>query len=135
MAFFTWDQKYVLGVADIDGQHQRLVAMMEELHEAMRAGKGADILDKIIMKLRTYTMTHFLAEEKRMQEVNYPDYAHHKNQHQEFISKITEFQRHRAENKVGLSMNVMNFLKEWLVNHIMGTDKKYVPYFNEVSVG
>jgi hemerythrin len=75
--------------------------------------------------LVNYTRIHFSAEEKFFLSKNYADYNSHKSEHDKLTQKVIEFQGQFNSGKVALSLPIMNFLKEWLVKHIMDTDKKY----------
>jgi len=39
-----------------------------------------------------------------------------------------------ADNKLGITLEVMNFLKDWLSHHILSVDKKYAPFLNEKGI-
>jgi len=134
MAFCVWDEKFATGVKEFDTQHQKLFAMANELHDAMKTGKGANVIERLLTNLERYTLTHFGAEEKAMTEMNYPGLAQHQQQHKAFVAKITEFKTQMATGKTTLTMNVMNFLKDWLVDHIQKMDMQYAPYLQEVKV-
>lgn len=78
MAFFNWDDLGSVNIERIDNQHKKLVSYLNELFEAMRAGKGNEVLEKILNALLSYTNTHFASEEKLTQTHGYPGYLFHK---------------------------------------------------------
>jgi hemerythrin-like metal-binding protein len=77
-----------------------------------------------------YTATHFSAEENLMQSYAYPDYAKHKFIHDSLVKEVIELQASYKAGKSLMSLKVMKFLNNWLVNHIQGEDKKYGPFLN-----
>jgi hemerythrin len=125
MALIDWTEKLSVGVREFDSQHKKLIALINELHEAMRVGKGKDVLERTITELVSYTRIHFSAEERYLLAKNYADYANHKAQHDQLTQKVIDFQDQHKSGKVALSLPMMNFLKEWLTQHILNTDKKY----------
>lgn len=131
MALMTWDDKFSVNVKEIDNQHKRLVEMLNELHSAMSVGKGKDALGKVLQSLIDYAASHFATEEKYMTKFNFPGYAQHKTEHDKFVKQVLDFQAGFNSGKLALSTEVLQFLKDWLVKHIQGTDKKYGPFFNE----
>ena len=130
MAVLNWSDDLSVGVAEIDGQHKRLVAMINELNDAMLQGKGKDALQKVINGLITYTGTHFKAEERYFDQFGYEDSGAHKALHAQFVSKVSKFRDDYASGRLGLSIEVMSFLSDWLVSHIKGQDKKYTACFH-----
>lgn len=131
MTLIQWNDNFSVNVAEIDRQHQKLVAMINELHNAMRERKARDVLGRIIDGLIQYTATHFATEEKYFDRFNYPGATAHKKEHNDFVKKVKEFQQGFDEGRILLSMDVMNFLQDWLVTHIQGSDKKFGPFFND----
>jgi hemerythrin len=131
MALINWDDSLSVNVAEIDQQHKRLIGMINELNDAMRMGKGKDVLGKIINSLFTYTATHFKTEEKYFAQFGYPDTENHKKEHTAFVQKVSDFKDGFEKKKLSLTIEVMDFLSDWLKNHIKGTDKKYSQIFNE----
>ncbi len=129
-----WDESLRVGVQEIDGQHQKLVQMICDLHEAMRSGQGKDQIEPILRELEDYTVEHFGYEEKLMERHKYPGYLNHRKEHQAFVDKVIAFGNEFHENRTALTMEIMNFLKNWLVGHIKGTDRKYSSFFNERGV-
>jgi hemerythrin len=131
MALIQWDSSFTVNVAEIDTQHQKLVAMINDLNNAMKQGKGKDILGKIIDELFNYAGSHFATEEKYFDKFGYPAAASHKLEHNNFVKKVSEFKNGFDRGQLALTIEVMNFLKDWLRDHIKGVDKKYGPFFNE----
>ncbi len=131
MALFGWNDIYSVNVVEIDRQHKKLIELMNELHNAMLKGQTKDILGRVIEELIAYTSYHFATEEKYFDQFDYPETTTHKNEHNDFIKKITDFKQDFGEGRLFLSTHIMNFLKDWLINHIQGSDKKYSSLFNE----
>jgi len=131
---FQWDTTYSVNISVLDSQHRNLVSMVNELHQAMVEGSGKDKLGQILSDLIKYTQGHFAAEERLMQSHGYPDFDAHKSQHEALTATVLEFQRRFLANEIGLTVEVMEFLKDWLVKHIMGSDKKYTPFLNAQGV-
>ena len=131
MALIQWDETFSVNVVEIDAQHKKLVEMINELNEAMRVGKGNDILGRIIDALIDYAGIHFKTEENYFDQFGYPARDEHKKEHSEFTQKVAEFQSAFTAGKLCLSVEVMRFLSRWLQNHIKGSDKEYGPFLNE----
>jgi hemerythrin len=131
MGFVAWDENYSVHVKEMDDQHKRLFAILDQLHAAMLSGKGNAAMADVLTSLQNYTIQHFAKEEEYMQKFSYPGLAEQKTQHALFIKKIAEYQKGLHDKKLGLSVDVMKFLKEWLVNHIQVIDAKYSDTFHK----
>ncbi len=131
MSLISWQKSFSVDVAEIDKQHQRLVALMNQLNDAMLAGKSNEALGRTVGGLLDYTVYHFGAEEGLLERYAYPGLAVQKSQHREFVRKVSEFKQSFEEGKLCLSIEVMNFLSDWLRNHILGTDKQYASFLND----
>ncbi len=134
MPLVTWNQSLSVGVETFDTQHQKLIDMLNELHDAMKSGKGNDVTSSILNRLTIYTVSHFSAEEAKMSLFSYPLMAQHKKEHADLVAQIKDFQKKFLAGEAGLSIQLMNFLRDWLVNHISGTDMKYKTFFVEKGV-
>lgn len=134
MAFLEWNEKYSVNVGRFDGAHQRLIDIINRLHDAMSAGKGSSILNPLLAELREYTETHFREEEELMGRHQYPELEQHRELHRVFERKLVEFEMKLAEGRVMISLEVMSFLRDWLVEHILRIDKKYSNFFAEKGI-
>lgn len=128
MAVFQWNESLSVGIGEIDRQHKQLVEMIAHLNDEMRKGKGKDILEKILNGMVNYALMHFETEEKYFLQFDYPEAEHHRSVHHAFVDKVSAFKTQYAEGNKGLTIEVMDFLMDWLQKHIKGDDKKYAPF-------
>lgn len=126
MALFEWNEMFSVNVESIDSQHKVLINYVNQLHDAMMEGKAQAEVAPILDGLVSYTASHFKHEEDMFQQYNYSDTQEHKKIHAELVAQVLEFKAKFTEGEVTLSSDLMEFLKEWLMNHIMQEDKKYV---------
>jgi hemerythrin len=131
---FHWDSTYSVNIGILDTQHKTLVAMVNDLHQAMTEGSGKDKLGGILSNLIKYTQGHFATEERLMQSHGYPAFLAHKSEHDGLSKTVLDLQHRFLANQVGMSIEVMEFLRDWLVKHILGSDKKYMPFLNANGV-
>ncbi len=134
MSIITWGDELSVGVHAFDSQHKRLVNLINELHDAMSAGKGSAILGRILSELADYTVYHFKAEEAVFERCEYPGFSSHRNDHDELARQVLDFKNQFEEGKAVLSMEIMKFLTGWLTNHILGADKAYTVFLNSKGV-
>lgn len=134
MALLNWSKEYSVDVQSIDLQHQKLFEMLNELHDAMKEGKGGQIAPAILTRLVTYTREHFAAEEGMMKRTGYPDFVRHKAEHDKLTGEVVSLVQDFAQGKVALSMKLTNFLRDWLQSHILACDKKYSAHMYAAGV-
>lgn len=131
MAILQWTSEFSVGIPSIDAQHKKLVELINTMHDAMLVGKGKDVLEKILTELVHYTQTHFKHEEDYMKRSAYPQTSVHTLQHIQLTKKVQEFQSKLQDGSVSITMDVMNFLKSWLQDHILKMDKAYERHFQQ----
>jgi len=129
MAYIEWTDEFSVKVQEIDEQHKRLVAMINKLHEALLAKRGTEIQKEIIEGMIAYAAVHFETESRYMLMYHYPGYVKHNAEHEAFVTKALELQTQFKTVGFVLTLSILNFLKEWLQNHILGSDKAYSQCF------
>lgn len=135
MPLMTWTEKMSVGIGVIDTDHQKLVSMVNELYDGIQAGKGKEKLGSVLDALVDYTKMHFAREEKFFAQTAYPEAAAHQKEHAALTKQVADVQgKFKAGATSTLSLEVMNFLKNWLITHIQGTDKKCVPHLHQKGV-
>ncbi|MEO5357154.1 MAG: bacteriohemerythrin [Nitrospirae bacterium YQR-1] len=134
MSLVTWSESLSVHVKEFDGQHQKLVQLLNDVYDAVAAKKGNDVLRKVLGDLIDYTKYHFETEEKYMDTYGYPEGLKHKQEHKDLTDKVLDFHGKFVAGKAIVDILVMNFLQEWLVKHILDSDKKYGLYLNTKGV-
>jgi hemerythrin len=124
--FFPWSDAMSVGIAEIDEQHQVLVGILNRLFSAVVQRESHETVTEILDMLVDYTNTHFGLEEKLMQDAGYDpaEFAAHLQEHRAFIEKINSAADKHLEGK-SASFEIISFLKRWLRDHILVTDRKY----------
>jgi len=126
MAFMEWDDSLSVGVQQVDKEHKKLVDLVNNLNDSMKNGKSKEALQQVFNELVDYTMTHFSNEELLMQNVNYSNFTAHKREHDELAKKVKILKEEFLSGKMMISIEVRDFIKNWIVNHILKTDKLYM---------
>lgn len=134
MPLIQWSQALSVKVGIFDGQHQKLVSIINDLYDAMKQGKGKDVLDKVFADLIDYTKIHFKAEEDLMQKFGYPDMAVHTKAHNDLTRQALDLQAKFKTGQMFVSIDTLNFLKDWLSVHIQSMDKQYGDFFNSKGI-
>jgi len=128
MAIIEWKKELEVNYPKIDEQHKKLVALINQLHDAMKSGKGKDACGEILKELADYTVYHFGTEEELMKKSYYPEAEVHGAAHKDLVQQVVDFKSKFDQGAIGLSMDLFDFLNKWLIEHIMGTDKKLGSY-------
>ena len=130
----VWDDAYSVGFELVDEQHRGLVRMTNELLRGFKDESGVpeeNALKKVIRDAIEYAQVHFYTEEKYMRLLNYPDLDAHKKEHESFVVEIMKTVKDYEAGKSD-PLTLAKFLKQWLLNHIAVSDKKYAPYFKKL---
>jgi hemerythrin len=128
MAYIDFTNKLSVKVNIIDQQHKKLIEIINDLHDAMAAGQGKVVMDDVLGRLIEYTKMHFSTEERLMAQYAYPDRLVHEKQHNDLTSEVGQLYIKVKENKMSVTIETMDFLKNWLNHHILETDKKFGEY-------
>ena len=131
---FEWRKEFSVDIGSVDAQHQNLFAIAGELYSAMMAGQSKAAMGKILDRLVQYTKMHFAHEERLMQTHGYPGLEAHKAEHQALTSKVLKFQEEFQQGQVNISVQLLQFLRNWLEGHIKGSDRRYSPFLKSKAV-
>ncbi len=128
MELIQWNSALSVKIAEIDEQHQYLIKLINKLFEAVLEGEANKIIEETINKLEEYASVHFSTEEIYFDKYNYPEAESHKSEHKVMQEKIAGYKAELMKSNGSLPMEVFNFLKDWLQEHIMDNDQKYSKY-------
>ncbi len=125
-----WTPDLSTHVALLDEQHREIFQWLAELESATideRTLFGVYSLTR----LKQYTRAHFAAEEALMKAADYPDLPAHAREHATFCARLNELQLKSIGEDI--SRDTVEFLTDWLTNHITRTDMAYVPYLKKLK--
>jgi hemerythrin len=128
MAMMEWEEEYSVGIAAMDRQHKQLIAMINELNEAIANHNNSDAIRTILPRLTYYTNVHFATEETLMYEAGFGELAYHQELHQKLTQKVQEYIKQYLCGNTPEINEMAAFLISWLRNHIQGEDKSYGQY-------
>ena len=134
MALIKWQASFNLGIASIDQQHRRLVAMINTLDEGLKGRYNDPVMRKIFIELGDYTASHFDYEEALFAEHGYVDAKEHKQEHQALLEQVIDYQIRVQKGDINVGPELLDFLKRWLTGHILGSDRKYAQFLTECDV-
>ncbi len=126
-----WEDKYSVGVEEIDNQHKRMFEVINELLDAINTNSTEESLGHIIESLIQYKKFHFATEEKYFKEFNYDETIEHINKHKEFNDKLNALKEKYLNYTVEFAFELVDFLEDWLLNHLTVVDQKYIKCFHE----
>ena len=126
-----WNDDYSVNVDKLDDDHKKLFQLTNDFYVGIKKKAPISEINRLIKDLKSYTFYHFRTEEELMDKNNFPDVAAHKKEHDSFIEKIVNIeQRIQSRSLVG-SNEIVLFLKNWLINHILLKDHKYRSYIKD----
>ncbi len=128
-----WSEDFALNLPEIDAQHQVLFDLFGQLWNAIVARTGpADTL-RLINDLEDYAAQHFKEEERFMEATGFPKLASHKMAHETFVRRVTAERAAIEKGSPSLSLDLLRFLQNWLVEHIMVSDREYARHYESTK--
>ena len=132
----SWEKKYATGIELIDTQHRKLVSLTNELYRACLSGDDVDVFREAMKSMVNYVRFHFSAEQKLLENINFPGHADHKMQHDTLIMNILETVDDYRKGKPFVPNNFVRTLKDWVFGHIAVHDKVYAAYYaDKMKIG
>lgn len=137
MPFIPWEDKFELGITEIDEQHKKMLAIINKLYDLFEDLKNNDQIeiDKVIKEMADYAVYHFDTEEKYFTMFDYEKASEHIQIHNQYREKIDDWRKKYEETKdEKIFFEISNFLHDWWIWHINNTDRDYVPFMKANKV-
>jgi hemerythrin-like metal-binding protein len=135
MALIEWSDQLSVHIVEFDGDHQRLIAILNNLWEASEERRGHEVIDAILGELVDYTRTHFAREEVMFDRWAYPGVELHKMAHARLLATAANLhQKFREQQSETVADEVFEFLRDWLIKHILGDDALYANFFRSLGI-
>jgi hemerythrin len=120
-----WDEEYSVGISIIDEDHKKFINIINSTIVAKQHDNNPKRIENILNEMIDYGWNHFRTEELYMIEFNYPEYQRHREEHLGFVLNTLSYFNRVASDDYQIAKEILEYLKQWLVNHIHGTDQKY----------
>jgi hemerythrin-like metal-binding protein len=128
-SLLTWSDEFSIGMPEIDAQHGVLIELINQVWNTIIPAKpDHEKTFQIIEELERYTLTHFTAEEVFLREMGYLNFDQHKAKHDHFVARIAQ-EKAKISSGQRMTLDIVYFLRDWLINHILVSDKEYVAEF------
>jgi len=123
-----WSEQLLVGDTLIDEEHKGLLKIYNKLVDAFEKKEQKDKIVEVLTELTNYSLKHFKDEEEWMTRIDYPDFEEHQREHKDFIYRIAMFNLSFNREDEDMILQVSSFLRKWIVNHLVVTDKKIAEY-------
>ena len=126
-----WEDKYSVGVSIIDKEHKNIINIINKVIAAKQHKDNPEEITEVLNEMTKYTHEHFKNEEAYMIKFNFPMYQYHREEHLGFSMRILSYQSRVTNGDYEVANEILEYLKQWLVDHIQKTDKEYTDCFNK----
>lgn len=125
---FEFNERFRIGVQDMDDQHRRLLELVSKLDEVIQRNRDPREFRTVIVDLEQYIQIHFAAEEIYMERIGFPKILQHKKSHGDFTREVGNFRRRVGGGETRAMDELLDYLKSWVIGHIMVMDKEYAAF-------
>ncbi|NNJ91628.1 MAG: hemerythrin family protein [Gammaproteobacteria bacterium] len=134
MDIITWSDEYSVGVSELDNQHKKIIALINELNASREISSRSEKLHNILGRIIIYAQNHLDYEENLLRKNAYPDFENHLRKHQDYKLKVSDFAVDILEYREDLPEKLLNYLNQWWMDHILKEDMQYKPFFEEKGI-
>lgn len=130
-----WSDDYSVGVSILDEQHKSIIRMVNKIHAYITSGASSEEISEILNQMTQYAMNHFRTEEDYMKLFEYPEFELHRKEHMEYWKKTALFANEAMSGNKEVLGDILSFLIDWWMDHILRTDLRYKEFFQEKGLG
>ncbi len=121
----AWSEALSVGDPELDEQHRTLIEMFNTLFSFLNRGESKDKIGPLLSDLNSYTRLHFRNEERHIGLIAHVNMEKHFQEHLQMEKQIEVYQEIFARNDSDLTYEMIGFLRDWILRHIMHTDIEY----------
>lgn len=135
MPYISWSPLFSVDVPRFDAQHRELLDLTNRFHDALMSGLGAAHAYAALNGLVRYAESHFADEERAMETHRYPERLRHAREHAQLVREVFELNERLQGGSEEAPEEIMEFLRDWLLQHVLQSDRKYGPFFQGRDLG
>ena len=131
---YQWKDEYTVKITVIDDQHKKFLNIINELKVIINSNSCKEKVSDIFFQLAYLIDHYFIKEEIYFKDLKYPNFEHHKAEHNKFIERTIQFQKDVEDKKPNLCLEIYQYLENWFDEHILKYDKEAVEYLRARGV-
>lgn len=124
MSFLQWSPDLSVGIDFMDADHRKLMELVTELHDLVEGGEAQTAAVEKLDELVDFTQQHFRLEERLMEQNDYDGFEQHRQGHELLLQDVADLRQHLAAEEQSAGPEILLFLKDWLIRHILESDKE-----------
>ncbi len=123
-----WEKKYSVDVEEIDIHQKKMFELFNQLIDMKKSKTDIKDCINMITEVNEYSRLYFSTEEKYLKKKGYPDFHTHAKAHRQFAKISISLRREISENEESLTYDVIEEMRNWIINHILTLDTLYIPF-------
>ena len=134
MQEIIWNDDYSVGVQQLDEQHKKIISFINTLVNDNNLSVHSESLNEVLTEMLKYSIEHLRYEENLLKENNYPEFDSHKQFHEDYIERSSEFSISAMDSDYRVPTGVISYLRDWWEHHILKEDMKYKEFFRAKDI-
>ena len=126
-----WSEKMSVGNPILDRDHRTLIGLVNQMSQPANRQDRA-VLEFVLDELLDYTVAHFAREEDYMRQFDFSDLERHISIHRGLTNQLVDIRNSFITGNRDMGVEVSDFVANWLRNHIMREDQRYVGEAKEI---
>ena len=128
MSVLQWEDRFSIGIAEVDHEHRELIQLINDLHAAMGGDRSQERVEEFLGEILARISAHFALEEKSMETLRYPERAEHKRDHEHLLDEIRDIMDDVTDHGVLDEDRLSNRLRTWFGDHFASFDVRFHRY-------
>jgi hemerythrin len=134
MNIITWSEEYSVGISELDNQHKKIIALINELNASRELSSRSEQLHNILGRIIIYAQNHLEYEENLLRQNGYPEFDAHVSKHQDYKQKVSDFAVDILEYREDMPEKLLVYLNQWWTDHILKEDMQYKPFLEKQGI-
>lgn len=128
--YIIWTPAMSVESEVLDGHHRMIVDCLNALHPLVGRPDQQGEVHEVVDRLEHFVLVHFSEEERLMIDAGFPGWQGHKQLHDKMYDVVFDLKSDVEQGKLVDAERLFEMLNTWLVQHILGADREYVPYLS-----